>query len=254
MNPLPHRLDRTVVIDAPRDVVFEFFTDNGRWSDWWGSGSTIDPRPGGRVYIRYPNGVEVSGEVVEAVAPDRIVFTYGFASGQPIAPGASLVTIRLAAQGQGTALTLTHEFAEAPARDQHVQGWRYQLSVFGNVVANRLHANAAELIDQWFDAWADNDSTRRGQALSAIANPNVTFRDRYSLVDGLADLAPHINAYQHFMPDIRMKRAGEVRHCQGTVLADWTAATADGQPRGRGTNVFRLGADGKIAAVTGLWG
>jgi uncharacterized protein YndB with AHSA1/START domain len=253
MNPLPHRLDRTIVIEAPRALVFEFFTDSSRWSDWWGSGSTIDPRPGGRVYIRYPNGVEVSGEVVEAVAPERIVFTYGFATGQPIAPGASLVTIQLAPHGEGTALSLTHEFAEAPARDQHVQGWRYQLSVFGNVVANRLHANAAELVDRWFDAWSDTNAETRGQSLAAVANPNVKFRDRFSLVDGLADLAPHIGAYQYFMPGIRVRRAGDVRHCQGTVLADWTAATADGQPRGKGTNVFLMGADGKMASVTGLW-
>jgi uncharacterized protein YndB with AHSA1/START domain len=253
MRPLPQRLDRTIVIDAPRALVFEFFTDSDRWSDWWGAGSTIDARPGGRVYIRYANGTEVSGEVVEAVAPERIVFTYGFESGQPIAPGTSLVTISLAPHDGGTALSLTHEFAEAPVRDQHVQGWRYQLSVFANVVANRLHSNAAALVDRWFDAWSDTNAETRTRSLAAVANDAVKFRDRFSLVDGLADLAPHIGAYQHFMPGIRVQRAGEVRHCQGTVLAEWTAATADGQPRGAGTNVFLMGADGKIASVTGIW-
>jgi uncharacterized protein YndB with AHSA1/START domain len=253
MTSLPHRLDRTILIEAPRDLVFEFFTNNDRWSDWWGSGSTIDPRPGGRVLIRYPNGVAVSGEVVEAVVPDRIIFTYGFESGQPIGPGASLVTITLAPHGDGTALSLTHEFAEAKVRDEHVQGWRYQLSVFGNVVANRLHAHAAELVDRWLEAWSDTNVETRSLSLAAVAHPDVKFRDRFSLVDGLADLAPHISAYQYFMPGIAIRRAAEVRHCQGTVLAEWTAAAADGQPRGSGTNVFVMGADGKIASVTGLW-
>ena len=53
---LPHKLDRTILIHASRDIVFRFFTDNERWSAWWGTGSTIEPRPGGRVVIRYPGG------------------------------------------------------------------------------------------------------------------------------------------------------------------------------------------------------
>jgi hypothetical protein len=37
------------------------------------------------------------------------------------------------------------------------------------------------------------------------------------------------------------------------VLADWVAVGSDGQERGRGTNLFVLDADGRIAAVTGFW-
>src|SRR5580700_2941486 len=95
MTTLPHRLDRTVVIRAACETVFRFFTDSARWASWWGAGSTIDPRPGGKVLIRYPNAVEVSGEVLEVLAPERIVFTYGYASGTPIPPGGSRVTISL---------------------------------------------------------------------------------------------------------------------------------------------------------------
>jgi hypothetical protein len=32
--------------------------------------------------IRHPNGVEASGEVLEVLRPERIVFTYGYATGQ----------------------------------------------------------------------------------------------------------------------------------------------------------------------------
>ena len=44
----PHLLDRTVDIGAPADVVFGYFTDSALWAAWWGAGSAIDPRPGGR--------------------------------------------------------------------------------------------------------------------------------------------------------------------------------------------------------------
>ena len=61
---LPYHLHRTVTIEAPREIVFRYFTDSPRWAAWWGEGSSIDARPGGKVYIRYPNGVEVVGEVL----------------------------------------------------------------------------------------------------------------------------------------------------------------------------------------------
>ena len=58
MSALPHRLDRTVVIQAKPETVFSFFTDSDRWASWWGVGSTIEPRAGGQMYIRYPGNVE----------------------------------------------------------------------------------------------------------------------------------------------------------------------------------------------------
>ena len=59
---LAHTLDRAILIRAERDLVFSFFTDTARWAAWWGAGSSIDARRGGRVFIRYPGGTEVSGE------------------------------------------------------------------------------------------------------------------------------------------------------------------------------------------------
>jgi uncharacterized protein YndB with AHSA1/START domain len=250
---LTHALDRTVTIGAPPATVFRYFTQNDRWAAWWGEGSTIDARPGGQIYIRYPGGTEVSGHVVEVAAPDRIVFTYGFNSGTPIPPGSSRVTIKLAPTAEGTRLTLLHEFAEAAVRDHHVQGWRYQLSVFANVVANELHASAAQAVDAWFGAWAIADVAERTATLRAIAAPGLKFRDRFGATDGIDDLVPHIGAAQQFMPGMSMARDGDVRHCQGTVLANWKATGPDGQSRGSGTNVFGFNADGQIQSVTGFW-
>src|SRR5580693_2250302 len=104
MPELPYNLDRTVVIRAKRETVFQFFTDSSRWASWWGAGSTIDAKPGGKVYIRHANGVESVGEVLEVQAPERIAFTYGFATGQPIPPGSSRVTIHLQPHESGTRL------------------------------------------------------------------------------------------------------------------------------------------------------
>jgi uncharacterized protein YndB with AHSA1/START domain len=253
MPTLSHQLERSVLIHAPRENVFRFLTDTPRWAAWWGAGSTIDPRPGGAMLIRLPGGVEVAGEVLEVRPPERMVFTYGFVKGEPIPVGGSRVTIRLESHALGTHLHVAHAFAEQRTRDQFVQGWRYQLALFANVVADELHANAAALIDDWFDLWAEPDEQTRAAALRRIADGELAFQDRFSSTAGLEDLLPHIAAAQFHMPGLRMRRAGDVRHCQGTALADWIAQGADGAERARGTNVFVFGASGKIRSVTGFW-
>jgi len=247
-----HRLDRTIIINAPREAVFKYFTDSSRWAAWWGEGSTIDSRPGGRIHIKYPEGTEVAGEVVEVRPPERIVFTYGYVSGDPIPAGSSRVSIQLAEDHRATRLTLTHELGSAAARDQHIQGWRYQLSLFSNVVADEVNRDAATRIDAWFDSWAEPDAAKREETLGAIAAPDIRFHDRYSNIAGLGELLPHIAAAQHFMPGMRMTRSGAVRHCQGTVLADFAVVGPDGAERARGTNVFVLGPTGQIETATGF--
>jgi uncharacterized protein YndB with AHSA1/START domain len=249
---LPYQLERSVLIKAGPETVFRFFTDSARWAGWWGAGSTIEARAGGRMYIRHANGVETVGEVLEVRPPERIAFTYGYASGRPIPPGSSRVTIRLEPDAGGTRLHLRHEFAEAGARDQHIQGWRFQLSLFANAVANEAYADAAGAVDAWFHTWTVADERAREEALARIAAPGIRFRDRFSVLDGAADVTAHIGAALRFMPGIRLRRKGGVRHCQGEVLADWVAEGSDGQERMSGTSLFVFAPDGRIDSVTGF--
>jgi hypothetical protein len=153
----------------------------------------------------------------------------------------------------GTRVLLCHEFTDSVVRDEHVQGWRYQLSVFSNVVADEANAGAAGAVDAWFRAWSEPDDAAREAALARVATPDVRFKDRFSTVDGVPDLVIHLGAAQRFMPGLELHREGDVRHCQGMVLADWSARTADGQERARGTNVFLVGARGLFESVTGFW-
>jgi hypothetical protein len=198
--------------------------------------------------------VEVSGQVLEIAPPQRIVFTYGYEQGTPIPPGGSRVTIRLEAVGDRTDLHLVHEFAEADVRDHHVQGWRYQLSLFGNVVADEVFAAAGALVDAWFAAWSEPDAAARDSLLARVTSSGVRFRDRFSAVEGFNELAAQVSAYHQFMSGFRIARDGNVRQCQGTVLADWVARAADGSERGRGTNVFTLNTRCQIDSVIGFWG
>ncbi|HEY6552884.1 MAG TPA: SRPBCC family protein, partial [Vicinamibacteria bacterium] len=121
MTPLEHALERSILICATRRTVFSYFTDSRRFADWWGEGSHIEARPGGAMHIRYPNGVAASGQVLEIVPDERVVFTFGYDDpGKPIPPGGSRVTVTLEDRPEGTLVTLRHDLPTALVRDQHV--------------------------------------------------------------------------------------------------------------------------------------
>jgi len=254
MSGRDHVVERTVTIAARRETVFRYFTDSDRFAAWWGAGSTIDPRSGGKVHVRYPNGVVAGGEVVEIAPPGRVVFTFGYESGQPVAIGASRVTMTLEETPAGTVVRLRHELPTAGAGEAHVQGWRYQLSLFANVVAKEAHAGAGALADRFFALWAEADEAKRRAELAAVAVPSLAFRDPHSCTDGHDDLLAHVEAARRFMPGVVLERQGEPRQCQGVALVDWAVKGPDGGVRAKGTNVFDLALDGRIARVTGIWG
>jgi uncharacterized protein YndB with AHSA1/START domain len=251
MTDLAFSLERTITIRAQRSTVFRFFTDSERFARWWGKGSEIDPREGGRLRIQYPDGSTASGTVLEIRAPDRIVFTYGYDSpDKPIAPGGSRVVIMLHEEQDGTRLDFRHDVASEAIRDMHVMGWRYQLAVFAHVSAQDQHRDVQAKIDAWFALWAEKDAAARAAALAQIASPRVSFRDQWGCISGREELAHHVGAVQIHMP-AKLERRGNVRHAQGIALADWVAVLEEEEVM-RGTNVYELAPDGLIAAVTGI--
>jgi len=112
--------------------------------------------------------------------------------------------------------------------DAHVAGWRYQMSVFGDVVTRDQHAWAPGLIDRW-----------RSPRSAPTTSPSV--------------IADHIAAARMHLP-ARLDRHGDVEHAHGIALVRWRALR-DGaaDPVARGTTIFDLCPDGRIARVTGLW-
>jgi hypothetical protein len=133
-----------------------------------------------------------------------------------------------------------------------VQGWRYQLALFSNLVADRVNAGAADLVDAWFDAWADPDADRRQQTLSRIAAPDLRFRDRFGCTDGIADLLPTSPPRSTSCP------AFGCRARRAAPLSGHRARRLDGARRGRSGSRTRhervpAGPDGRIESVTGFW-
>jgi uncharacterized protein YndB with AHSA1/START domain len=145
------KLQLTRVFDAPRELVFNAWTDANQFKQWFGAaaceGATLqsvkmDARIGGkyRLQMRRADGEywTTVGAYREVKPPERLVFTWQFemdGSGDEfgaVEPPEMLVTLELKARGQQTELTLTHEnFASIESRDRHEDGWNRCLDSLG---------------------------------------------------------------------------------------------------------------------------
>ena len=182
MTGLDFVLDRTVTIAARRETVFRYFTDSERFAAWWGEGSTIDPRPGGSVHIRYPNGVVAGGEVVEIAPagahrlqlrlrvgqadPDRRLARDDHASRRP---------------PRGTLVKLRHELPNAAVRGRARPGLalsaRASSPTWWRAGARRRRRARRPLLRA---AGRETDAGKRRAELAAVAVPELSFRDPYS--------------------------------------------------------------------------
>lgn len=248
----PYVVRREVIIHARRETVFRFFTEPALFAAWWGEGSTIDPRPNGRVLIQYPNGAKASGEVRDIVEGERITFTFGYESGTPFGPGETLVRFELADRPDGTRASLVHELPSEDLCALHVPGWRYQMAVFAKVAADQQHAGAAATIAGWYEAWSEPDAEQQRRRFAAIVDETVEYRDPWALTSGLDDLLGHIASARAHLGASTVEPAGDIRRSQGVAVADFVARNAGGAETMRGTHVFRFSPGGRILSVAGL--
>lgn len=119
----------TRVFDAPRELVWEAWTDPQHVGKWWGpNGFTttthaMELRVGGawRFNMHGPDGVDYPNQIdyIEIARPERLVYNHG--SGEPDDPGQFHVTVTFAEQGSQTKVTMQSVFASAAERDRVVK-------------------------------------------------------------------------------------------------------------------------------------
>ena len=159
-----NKLQLTRVFNAPRELVFQAWTDAHQFKHWFGAAACegaslesvkVDARTGGkyRLQVRRADGeyYTTAGIYREVTAPERLVFTWAFekdGSGDEygeIEPPEMLVTVEFNAQGTQTELTLTHErFASVESRDRHADGWNRCLDSLANFTTTKPVSTPAE--------------------------------------------------------------------------------------------------------------
>ncbi len=142
-------LKMTRLIKAPRERVFEAWTNPEQLKEWFRPGEdTVVPqvksdlRVGGkyRIQMKNPDGEfhTSAGTYREVKPPERLVFTFAWEKdgSEPdfgeVEPTEMLITLEFHARDQQTELVFTQEkLASIESRNRHEQGWTGCLDSLG---------------------------------------------------------------------------------------------------------------------------
>ncbi len=152
-----HEVVISRVYNAPRELVFNAWTDPEQLKRWWAPMDcttpycTVDLRVGGLFLfcMRRPDGLEfwTRGIYQEILFPERLVFLESLAdnTGKKMDPAElgfsaqfpseSLVTVTFTALGSKTRVELRHTVPSTTAeREQMVQGWCEMFDKLGDIL------------------------------------------------------------------------------------------------------------------------
>jgi uncharacterized protein YndB with AHSA1/START domain/DNA-binding transcriptional ArsR family regulator len=114
-------------IRARAEQVWHALTDADLTARYWGHANVSDWQPGSRWEHRRtddPGVADVTGRVLEADPPRRLVITFGSPDGEQAPGGDSVVTFLLEEHGGIVRLTVTHEnLADETALGEISHGW-----------------------------------------------------------------------------------------------------------------------------------
>jgi uncharacterized protein YndB with AHSA1/START domain len=148
----PQTMIGTRVFDAPRELVFEAWTDPKHLAEWWGPNgfttttSAFDMRPGGvwRFVMHGPEGRDYENRITfdEIVKPERIAYHHG--GGDNVEPVQFRTTVTFEDLGGKTRLTMRGVFPSAAERDRVIKeygadkGLAQTLARLADFVATRM--------------------------------------------------------------------------------------------------------------------
>lgn len=143
-RPGPDTLDMRRYYAAPVALMWRLWTDPAHFARWWGpegarcSRCEIDLQPGGAwiTTITSPDCTmhTVSGVYREVVAPERLVYTWGW-HGEAGRGHESTVTVTLRAVGDGCEVCVLHENLGQDQPDRHLSGWSSALECLADLIA-----------------------------------------------------------------------------------------------------------------------
>jgi uncharacterized protein YndB with AHSA1/START domain len=115
------------LLDAPRELVWEVWTDAKHLANWWGpdgfsiTNHAMRVAPGGtwEFVMHGPDGKDYDSKITyhEVVPPERLVYSHGDSG----SPGRFHVTVTFANEGGKTRLTMHSRFPSLAVRDRLIR-------------------------------------------------------------------------------------------------------------------------------------
>ncbi len=118
------------------EQVYASFTNATYLREWLADGATVNPQPGGRIYLWWGNGGYTAGEYVELIPQQKVVFTWR-GKDEP----ASQVSVHLREQAGSVTVDLEHsglEWASPEGIQEFERQWKSSLDNLRSVLETGL--------------------------------------------------------------------------------------------------------------------
>lgn len=188
------------LIDCTPDEAFALFTQPERLRRWQAVSAAIDLRIGGDYRVTVTPANTACGTFVEVEPGRRVVYTWGWAGSDDLAPGASTVEVDFEPAGEQTLVRLTHRGLSPEQADGHAEGWTHYLERLGDAAAT---GDAGP--DPWASGGEELDHLSSAEASWAICQHVMR-----SLTSEHRDLATPCTEYtvhelvEHLMGGLRL--------------------------------------------------
>ncbi len=174
---------------APRELVFQAWTDPAHLAKWWGpAGFTNpvcewDPRPGGKIYdvMRAPNGIDfpMGGVFHEVDAPRRVVFSCGALDEKGVMLFEFLHTVTLTSRTGQTLLALKSRIISTrPGAEKYLGGFKTGMTLSLVRLAEHVTAASPLVVERIFAAPV-------ARVWAALTDP-AALKEWFFEVDGFA--------------------------------------------------------------------
>ena len=117
--------EKSTVLPVSPDEAFALITEPDRLRRWQTVSARVDLRAGGEYRFTITPGHVARGTYREVVPGRRLVFGWGWEAGADLGPDASIVTVTIEPQGDGTLVRLVHDGLTDEQETGHAEGWNH---------------------------------------------------------------------------------------------------------------------------------
>jgi uncharacterized protein YndB with AHSA1/START domain len=132
------RIEREVLVAAPRERVWEIITQAEHVGTWFGDSAEIDLRPGGAIVLRWDKYGTMHGTIETVDEPHRFSYRWnpGVIDEKPTAEASTLVEFTLTPEGEQTRVRVVepgfsrlrrNESERAEQFQDNTDGWTTQM-------------------------------------------------------------------------------------------------------------------------------